>query len=213
VVVHRWRLCAFVVLLVGCESSPPRRQLDLERITVGGARLRTDTIGDGKFTERATFTLVDAANDADEGAYVTLAGELLAGSAAVGTFKPQSLWVPAHGERTFALVDSERTERPSADGARVVIKGAAVDAPPVAHVEGVHDLDDYGKRVVQGELVNGADRPGTAVVIASFHDAHGQPMTRPFEVVAMPANGRQGVQFVGPPGSVRGELYVGDLAY
>jgi hypothetical protein len=207
------RAAVVVLLASGCDSSPPRRQLDLDHVTVGAARLRTDTIGDGQFAERATFTLVDAANDADEGAYVTLAGELLAGSATVGAFKPQSLWVPARGQRTFALVDSERQPRPTADGARVVIKGAAVDPPPIAHLEGVHDLDDYGKRVVQGELVNDADRPGTAMVIASFHDAHGEPMTRPFEVVAMPANGRLGVQFVGPPGSVRGELYVGDLAY
>jgi hypothetical protein len=208
-----FRTAAIALVMLGCESSPRQRQLGLDHITVGAARLRTDTVGDGKFTERATFALVDAANDADEGAYVTLAGELLAAGSAVGAFKPQSLWVPAHGERTFALVDSERVERASADGARVVIKGAAIDTPPVMHVEAVRDVEDYGKRVVQGELVNTTDRPGTAMVIASFHDAHGEPMTRPFELVAVPASGRQGVQLVGPAGSVRGDLYIGDIVY
>jgi hypothetical protein len=205
---------AVAIAIAGaCDRSPTPRQLDLDLVTVGGARLRTDVVGSEQFAERATFVLVDADNQSDDGAYVTLAGQLMAGSAVAGDLTPQSLWVPAHGERTFALVDSKRMARPDADGGRIMVRGAAVDTPPVARVDDVKDMDDYGKRVVQGELVNEADRPGTAVVIASFHDAHGKPMTRPFELVPMTANGRQAVQFVGPVGSVKGEMYVGDVVY
>lgn len=206
-------IVACLLLAIACDGSPTPRQVDLDRITVGGARLRTDTVGDGKFAEQATFVLVDAVNASDDAAYVTLGGNLTAAGSAVGTLAPQSLWVPAHDRRTFALVDHDRVARPGADGARIVVRGASVDTPPVAHVEGVHDMDDYGKRVVQGELVNDADRPGTAMVIASFHDAQGRPMTRPFSMIAMPPKSRQALQFVGPQGSVRGELYVGDLVY
>lgn len=205
--------CALLLVLVACEGSPTARQLDLDRVTIGGAHLRTDAIGDGKFTEQATFVLIDANNANDDGAYITLGGELTANGDAVGELKTQSLWVPAHGSRTFALVDDQRAARPTADGARVLVRGASADTAPIAHVDGVHDMDDYGKRVVQGELVNDADRPGTVMVIASFHDARGKPMTRPFEMIAVAPHAHQAVQFVGPPGSVTADLYVGDIAY
>jgi hypothetical protein len=210
------RAAAFLVGVVGfgaCDSPPTQRKLDVDYVSVTSSHLRTDTIGSDRFTERATFVLVDAANGSDEGAYVTLGGTLSAGTAVLGELKPQSLWVPGHGERTFALVDSERVERPTADAARIVVRGAILGAPPVAHVDHVHDMDDYGKRVVQGELVNDADRPGTIMVIASFHDTRGAPMTRPFELIAMQPNGHQAVQFVGPPGSVHGDLFIGEVAY
>ncbi len=208
------RVALVLAAVAACDTAPPPvRQLDLERVSVGGSRLRTDEVGADRFAEQATFVLVDAENAADEGAYITLGGTLGDGSAVVGELKPQSLWVPAHGARTFALVDSERAARPSANAARIVVRGAILGAPPLVRVEHLHDLDDYGKRVVQGELVNDADRPGTAMVIASFHDAQGKPMTRPFELIPMQANGHQQVQFVGPQGSVRGDIYVGDLAY
>lgn len=51
------------------------------------------------------------------------------------------------------------------------------------------------------------------MAIASFHDAHGQPMTRPFQLLEVGARDRRAVQFVGPEGSTRGTIFVGDTVY
>jgi hypothetical protein len=51
------------------------------------------------------------------------------------------------------------------------------------------------------------------MVIASFHDAGGQPMTRPYDMVRVEANATQALQFVGPEGSKHGTIYVGDVIY
>lgn len=200
----------------GCSHSKPARNLDLDLVQVSpNARLRTDTVGDGKFASNASFVLVDAENTASEGAYVTLGGELTdAAGAQVGELRSQSLWVPAHEDRTFALVDTERLARPTAGAARIKVRGALVpDEPPRAHIADLHSFDDRGKIVVQAYLVNAADRPGQIMAIASFHDAHGQPMTRPFQLYDVPARDRLVVQFVGPEGSTRGTIFIGDTVY
>lgn len=199
-----------------CGCSRPARNLDLDAIRVSSdARMRTDTVGDGKFASTATFVLVDAENTAGDGAYITLGGELTDSTGtAVGELKSQSLWVPGHESRTFALVDRERVARPTSTSARVKIQGALIpDEPPRVHVADLHAFDDRGKIVVQAYLVNRADRPGQVMAIGSFHDAHDQPMTRPFQMIELPANDRRVVQFVGPEGSSRGTIFVGDVIY
>jgi hypothetical protein len=202
-------------LLAACEPSKSR-ELDHERIhVIDNARLRTDLVGEGKFEEQATFVLVDAANDAGESAYVTLAGELDdASGAKVGDLRAQSLWIPAGEQRTFALVDRAHEPRPTAAAAKVFVRGATTPgSPPAATVDDQRQLVDDGKIVVQGTLRNPAARGGNIMVIASFHDGDGRPMTRPFAMVHVEANGAQAVQFVGPPGSKQGALYVGDSVY
>jgi hypothetical protein len=207
------------VLLVAagaCSKSAPSRELSLDAIRVtGDFKVRTDTVGDGVHASTATFLLVDAENAAGEGAYVTLAGELtdLSG-ATVGQLKPQSLWIPPGERRTYALVDSERAARPTSTSARIKVSGAMIPtAPPRARIEQLHVFDDYGKTVVQANLVNDADRIGQIMVIAAFHDANGQPMTRPFEMIAIGRKQTKPVQFVGPQGSKTGTIFVGDVLY
>lgn len=207
-----------VVVLAGlsCRRSQPSRYLDLDVIRISGdARMRTDVVGDGGFASVSTFVLVDAENTAEAGAYLTLGGELTdTAGATVGKLKPQSLWVPAHESRTFALVDTERVPRPSSTSARIKVFGAVIPPdPPRAQISDLHSFDDHGKIVVQGYLVNTADRIGEIMVIAAFHDAHNQPMTRPFQMIKIKPRDRQVVQFVGPPGSTRGTIFVGDVVY
>ena len=214
-------LCIAAVLSGACASSKPARQLDLDAIRVtGDARLRTDTVGEGQFASTATFVLIDAANTASEGAYVTLGGDLLGpgagmeGGDVLGHLKPQSLWIPAGERRTFALVDTERLPRPASTSARIVVRGALVpDEPPKARITDLHVFDDYGKTVVQANLVNDADRLGQIIVIASFHDVDGRPMTRPFQMIQIDGKQTRPVQFVGPQGSRTGTIYVGDVIY
>lgn len=202
--------------LAGCRRGEPARSLDLALIRVSAdARMRTDTVGDGAFQDTATFVLVDAENRAGEGAHVTLGGALVdAAGADTGTLKPQSLWIPAGGSRTFALVDTERAARPAAVSARIEVRGAAVpDDPPRARIDELHSFVDQDRIVVQAYLVNDADRIGRIVVIGAFHDDANRPMTRPFEIVEIAARSRQVVRFIGPPGSKRGTIFVGDVVY
>jgi hypothetical protein len=204
------------VLGGGCRRSQPARNLDLDAIRVSGdARMRTDRVGDGAFEDTATFVLVDAENRAAEGAYVTLGGALVdAAGADAGTLKPQSLWIPARESRTFALVDTERKPRPAARSARIEVRGALVPLdPPRARIEELHSFTDDGRTIVQAYLVNDADRPGQIVVIGAFHDEGDRPMTRPFEVIDIAARSREVVRFVGPSGSRRGTIFVGDVIY
>lgn len=205
-----------VGLGLGCSHSKPARNLDLDQIRVlDDARLRTDVVGEGKFASTASFVLVDAQNAASEGANVTLGGELTdASGATVGELKAQSLWIPAHETRTFALVDTQRAARPTAAATRIKVYGAVIpDEPPRAQIAELHSFDDRGKIVAQAYLVNTADRPGQIVVIGAFHDAHGQPMTRPFQLIEIAPHDRRVVQFVGPEGSTRGTIFVGDAVY
>ena len=106
-------------------------------------------------------------------AYVTLAGTLRdAQGTALGDLKPESLWIPAGEQRTFALVDAERSQRPGAAGAQIACAARVADtAARDACRRAVKTFDDYGKAVVQATLVNDADRPGRRIVIASFRDA------------------------------------------
>ena len=226
---------AWIVLTLlaatSCSSRQDARHLELDAIRVlPNATLRTDTVsGDptptrgsvavaserDRFAGKATFVLVDAENTAGEGAYVTLGGELTSEAGEkLGYLKPQSLWIPGGETRTFALVDEAREPRPASASARIVVRGALVpQSPPRAKITDLHTFDDYGKVVAQANLVNEADRPGKAIVIASFHDAQGTPMTRPFQLIEFAPSSKRVVQFVGPPGSKTGTIFVGELVY
>jgi hypothetical protein len=210
---------ATLAVLVGvgaCAPSRSEHSLDFDLIRVlPDARLHTDTIGEGKFAERATFVLVDAENTGREGANVTLAGELSdAAGASVGKLKAQSLYVPAGEQRTFVLIDAERKPRPTAASASIVVRGAQIPTSPLrVTIDHLREIEDDGKIVVQAIIGNDAKRAGTFMVIASFHDASGTPITRPFSMIRIDAHATQGVQFVGPPGSKRGTIFVGDAVY
>jgi hypothetical protein len=210
---------AWVILLAvgigGCAKSKSH-QLDLDFIRVSAdARLRTDTVGVGTFEENATFVLVDADNTAKEGAYVTLGGTLAdTDGKQLGELRTQSIWIPPGQTRTFALVDKERKPRPASARARIVVKGALVPAvPPPYGVVEVKDWPQDDKAVVAGYVKNDAGTAGAIVVIASFHDADGRLMTRPYTMLRVPPHARTPVQFVGPPGSKHGTLFAGESIY
>lgn len=201
--------------VVGCEP-PTRRALDLELVRISpNANLRTDSVDDGRFASTATFVLVDAENTGDEGAYVTLAGQLGDGDGrSVGALKAQSLWVPAREVRTFALVDREHKPRPSAKTAQIHVRSGTIpDRPPPVRIDAVREFADDGKLVIQGTVHNDAHRPGRIMVIASFHGPDGQPMTRPFSVLTIPARQGQIVQFVSPQRAKHGSIFFGDMSF
>jgi hypothetical protein len=215
------RLLVLLIALAACakkKSASHDLDHDLIRVT-SDARLRTDVVGGGEFTDTATFVLVEAENTAKEGAYVTLGGDLTDESGKViSTLRAASLYIPSGELRTFALVDKERKQRPEAKGAKIFVRGARVPPmPPPAHIEAPRQvMDGTGsnvKVVMQGILKNDAPRGGNIMVIATFFDEGGKPMTRPFSMIWVPPNGTQPVQFVGPPGSTKGTLFIGDVVY
>lgn len=203
------------IALAGCSEHTPAQHLDLDAIRIAGdAKLRTDTVGGGRFTDTASFVLIDAENTAGEGAYVTLGGALVeTGGREVGALRPQSLWIPPGEARTFALVDMDRKPRSAATSARIDVRGALRTSPPRARIDELTRFDDHGKVVVQAWLVNDSDRIATVMAVGAFHDARDRPMTRPFTMYELPPRGRKVVQFVGPEGSVRGTIFVGDATF
>lgn len=208
-------LVVALLAVAGCES-PTRRPLDLDLVRVSpNAKLRTDTVDDGRFASTATFVLVDAENTGAEGAYVTLAGQLGdADGKSAFALKPQSLWIPAREVRTFALVDRDHQPRPEARTAKIVVRSGTIPArPPPVRIDAFHQYEDHGKLVVQAAVHNDAARPGRIMVIASFHGADGQPMTRPFSVLTIGAHQAETVQFVSLPRAQRGAIYFGDMTY
>lgn len=204
-----------LVAVAACAKSKAH-QLDLDFIRVStDARLRTDAVGVGKFEEQATFVLVDADNTSKEGAYVTLGGKLGdADGKPLSELRTQSIWIPAGETRTFALVDKDRKPHPTSAKARIEVKGALVPAvPPPYRVTGVKDWPQDDKAITNGTLENDANVSGAIMVIASFHDADGRPMTRPFTLLKVAPHGKTPVQFVGPPGSKHGTIFAGEAIY
>lgn len=206
---------SILVAVCACNAPSKPRELDRDLIRVTeDAHLRTDTIGEGKWAELTTFVLVEAENSSTEGAYVTLAGDLVdAAGATVGTLKPQSLWVPGGDVRTYALIDQERKPRPTAKGARIFVRGARIGTAPPARIDGVRAIPDGDKIVLQGTLVNEAARAGNLLVLATFYAPDGRPTTRPFALLWVEPKGQLPVQFVGPAGSTRGTIVIGDAVY
>jgi hypothetical protein len=207
-------ILAFAVLLA-CSTRDNTEHVNLDLIKiVGEPRMRTDQVGEGKMAETSSFVLVDAENTSDTGAYVTLGGAFRdAGGKDLGSLKPQSIWIPKHDSRTFALVDYGRKPRPDAVGATIEVRGALIASEPRAKIAELTTKDDDGLVVARAQLVNDSDRIGRVLVLAAFHDKSGTPMTRPFSLVEIQPKSKQPLQFVGPPGSVRGTIYIGDESY
>ena len=208
------RVLVIALALVSC-AKRESNQLDFDLIRVtSDARLRTDTVGGGKFTDLTTFVLVEAENKAEQGAYVTLGGELTdeAGKR-VSELRAQSLWIPAGELRTFALIDKLRKPRPEAKAAKIYVRGAKLGKAPPAHVDRIRQVDDTDKVIMQGVVTNEAKRAGNIMVLATFYGPDGKPMTRPFSLLWIDKQAEQPVQFVGPIGSKRGTLFIGDVAY
>lgn len=217
-------LRAQVALLAGlalaaCKRAPAEdaREVDRRLVVVETARinLRTDAIGQGKWATQASFALVDAENRHGEDLMVTLGGALIdAGGQVVGTLRSASLRIPAGGVRTFALVDDQQAVRAQATSARVEILGAHVPGyPPTVVVTEGHQYRDGDRVVVTARVQNAVEQPVRAIVLGGFHDARGVPLSRPFVEMYLPGNATHPVELVGPPGSVSGYVFIGDLVY
>ena len=207
---------AAALALIACERGGERRSLDRSLIAIRQpVTIRTDTIGIDRFASQATFVLADAENLGDAEAEVTLGGMLVdADGHEVGPLRPESLRIPPHGRRTFALIDRGRAARPTATAAHLDVRGAALPRfpAPVVVTDG-HVYKDGDRAVVAGMIENTTDRPCVAIVLAGFVDADGRPMARPFAAFELGGKASRPSRFVGPDGSRAGYIFIGDVTF
>jgi hypothetical protein len=214
---RRTALALVLAALAAC-GDPARSASEVDR---GLVQLATDKVavkigpvGEERWRSQASYALVEARNSGAQDLMVTLGGELV-DAAGQGSWplRRESLRVPAGGTRLFALVDDGRAER-QAKSARVEVVGAVAVGyqPPFVITDGRVVMDE-DRAVAAGYVVNTAERPGSVAVIGAFFDEAGAPLKRTSTVFALAAEGRRGVQLVGPPGSRSAYLFVGDVNY
>lgn len=214
---------SFLVLLfllnsAGCEKATWKPvEADKNQITLAGSlmTIHSGPVGMGAHKGEASYALVDATNASKDAVMVTLAGNLLnKESEPVGAFTHQSLRIPPGGTRTFALVDDQETIRSTATGASIEIASASiVTYPEQMAIREFHQYEDGDRVVVKAYLQSMVPRAGSAVVFATFYDKSGRPMKRPATVLRLQGKTKRGVQFVGPSGSVRGTMAVGEMNF
>jgi hypothetical protein len=204
------------LMLAGCAKVPGVQYLDKNKVAVNtNAEIITDTIGQGRFETTATYVLVDATNQTGQDAVITLAGTIAdARGVVLGPLRAESLRMADGESRTFALIDDQNMPRPEAKAASVVVKSAIVPDPAApVRISNQTTFDDFGKTVIRATVTNDATISGSMIVIASFYDAEDRPMRRPFSLLTMGAKIERGVQFVGPAGSKKAMLYLGEIVY
>ena len=205
-------------LVGGCEKNTWKpKEADRRQITVAGDKMtiHTGAVGTGKWEKDATYVLVDASNPSEKALSVTLGGQFLdQASKVVAPIARQSLRIPAKGTRTFALVADGSTGDIGATGATIEVTSAVqLDYEEQMTITDVHEYEDQGRIVVKGYVNNTVERIGRVVVYATFYDGAGRPMQRPSTLFRLERRARRGVQFVGPEGSVKATLSVGDIVY
>jgi hypothetical protein len=202
-----------------CERPEPAsaRKIDpalIEKLD-GALTIRTDTVGHDQWASVATFALVDAENTGEGDALVTLGGALLdAQGNEIGPVRLESLRIPPGARRTFALIDAEQKPRPEATGARVEVTGAF--APTYSNSITINTgrvYVDQDRMLIAGTVTNTAAAAVKVLIFAAFHDDADHPMTRPFTLVQLGGGQQQTVDFVGPVGSKKAYLFVGDAVY
>ena len=72
---------------------------------------------------------------------------------------------------------------------------------------------DGARVVAAANVTNKATKTAKVIVLASFRDATGKPLTRPFDVVSIGGGVTRPVRFVGPPGSTQAAVYLGQITY
>lgn len=206
-----------LAIVCGCGESKPepsdRRPIDPKVIDIAAdeAVLQAGSVGVGEHAEVRTYVLVDASNTAEHDVIATVTGTI-SGGISLGK---QSLRIPAGGVRTFALVaDREPPENAPARIETLTVESAAVPRhPPGVVVENGHVFTDGDRVVAQASIHNTATHPVQAVVAAGFYDASGRIMKRPFSAITIDGGQRFPVQFVGPDGSRRAYIFVGETVY
>lgn len=178
-------------------------------------RVKTGPVGAGKHEADVTYALIDATNHGDRDVVVALGGSLLdAGGNELGPTRPEVLRIPAGKTRMFALVDRAGRRLSEADGAAIELVGAHyAEHDRVVSISQKSVRDDQGRAVASGYVENRGHGAATIMVIAAFYDARQRPLERAATALRIDPGYGRSAQLVGPPGSRRAALYLGDVGY
>jgi hypothetical protein len=212
-----------LVPLAGCERGGwVSEVVPTERIEVGRTRMviRSGTVGTapttgpGRWQRAATYVLVPAKNPTDRDLMVTLRGDLVAGDAR-HELLPESLRLPAGGERVFALVAKGQDTPPGVSDAEIRVTGASTIGypPPVQITDEALHKDAGGLTVAKAYVHNTGKGEATASIFAAFFDADRKPLQRTFGIVKLAGGGKRGFQLNGPPEAKSCQVYVGEVTY
>ncbi|MBP6632847.1 MAG: hypothetical protein KBG28_29900 [Kofleriaceae bacterium] len=205
--------CA-VLLALGCKGAGTAELPEGTVVVSDKAHLRTDVLGDPAAGQRSTFILVDADNRGSVDAYVTVDGEMAAADGRTWPLVGERLFIPAGATRTFVLLDEAKAERPEATGAQVrALRALPAPRPLAMVVSDLHVFTDGDKMVAAATVTNTIDKPGQAMVLAPFHDRDGRPMARQHTLVKLGGGKQLNVRFVGPVGSTKADIVVGEILY
>lgn len=204
------------VLAAGCSRSGEEKgqPADASKIVVKSDRmvLRHGPLGmDG--SQRGTYALVDIENRTAEDRLVSANGDILdVEGKVIGALGFDEVVIPAGKSRTFALTAAQ--EHPHAAGARVHVRGAlAVDDRQPLAVGAVKLQDTADGKLVTATIVNRHDRTAIVNVLASFHDATGRILERPWQRRQVNAKSSVEVKFPAPSSTTVADVYTGDAIY
>lgn len=210
---------ALSLALVGCKKSASwgGKKLDASAVHVATDRLHLRQVKVGLEPQHqsvATVVMVDVRNDHDKDVDVTLDGKLFdAGNKPIGTLTKQSLRIPKGATRLFALVDSEAKERKAAAGASIEVEGVhEVKSASEIHISGVKVYKDKNvdRVILQAKVDNTGKASVRTLILCAFYDKDNVPLSRPFSELRLKVGESQAVQFIGPEGSVRADIYPGE---
>ncbi len=207
-----------LALAVACSAlackSTKREQVPQSELAIGDARVVTGPVGIGVKERDASYVLVDVANRGTGGSVVTMGGELLdLAEESLGALRTETLRIPAGESRMFALVDRKvEALVATAQTARVTLQRATrPEKKPTVVVTNFTQSEDQGRVVIEGFIENRGASHVKVIVLGGFYDAAGLPMMRRTTLYKLDGGGRRSAQFVGPVGSDRGSLYIGDV--
>jgi len=213
-------LCALLaVASVGCKKNKEwgGSRLDPSVVEVATDRLHLRHVNVGmevKHMTVATVVMVDVRNKHTGVVNVTLTGKLFdKDNKQIGSLTKQSLRIPKGKWRLFALVDSESKQRKQAVAANVKVLGVnaiTTDQEVVVKNSKTHKDKHFERVILQADVTNSGKAFARTLVMCAFYDKSGTPITRPFSELRLKMGETKPVQFIGPEGSVRGEVFIGE---
>jgi hypothetical protein len=161
----------------------------------------------------ATYVFVDVDNKGADDRQVAVTGTLVDSSGAtVAQLSLDELRIPAGKTRTFALVATPPA--PNAASVKLVVQTARKDVGVEPLVVSDIKPEPDGEYLGASALVtNNETGEAKATVIASFHDADGRIVGRPFTTVSIPAHGQKRVTFDGRKNAVTVDVFVGQVGF
>jgi len=208
-----------IVGLLGCTkmSKAPQEQIDASFVKIGedSLAIREGRIGFGNSMRTASYVVVSVENTYGKKIAVTLGGSLLGPAGEIlSELKPEFLVIPSGKIRVFAL--PTRATRPFANATSAKIELiSARESEMVSRIK-ITEANIFNERdriTLKAYVENHTDSEVKVMVFGAFYDDKGKPVDRPALFVQIPAQEKKLVQFEGAKRSVRGQIYLGQMAF